>query len=135
MSRKVSLGASRPATPETAGRLEVLAAGTTPRDSLEIDFGRGFADVLSTLQARADLVVVEAPPLLTASDALALARHADAAVLVARAGGVTPGSAHEVLKLLERSGTAILGVVVTEPPRRAAKRFSLRARRQVPRPA
>ena len=134
-TRKVSLGAPRPAEPESAGRLDVLTVGVTERDSFEADFGREFAEMLAALRTRADTVVIEAPPLLTVSDALAIARYADAAILVAGTGGVTPGSAHETLKLLERAGTPVLGVVVTEPPRRAAKRLALLARRQVPHPA
>ena len=89
----------------------------------------------ATLRARADVVVVEAPPLLTASDALAIARYADATVLVTGTGGVTLATAREALRLLDQGGTPALGVVVTEPPRRTRSRLAVLGRRQVPRPA
>ena len=132
-SRMVSLGPQRAA--EDHGRLEVVTTGIAPRDSSEIGFGDVFVHLLAALRARADDVLVEAPPLLTTSDALALARHADAAVLVTGTGGLTLGTAREALKLLERSNTPPLGVVVTEPPGRVKRRFAVLTRRLVPRPA
>ncbi len=116
--RRVSLGAS-PAPAEARGRLEIVPAGVVDAESTEALTGLAAHDLVEALRERTDLVLLEGPPLMTSSETLLLARHADGLVLVAGAGTVTLDSSHEVVQAVRRVGTPVLGVVVTERLRRA----------------
>ena len=82
-----SPGAERPTMPgEPTAVLEVLPAGSMPNDVGEFVASQGIADVLHALRDRADLVFVDAPPVLEVSDPMTLIKHVDALVAVARLG-------------------------------------------------
>lgn len=66
-------------------RLRVLPRGKTPLDPAALLQQPGCRDVFSDLSRQADVVVVEAPPLLAAADATLLADLADRILLVADA--------------------------------------------------
>jgi capsular exopolysaccharide synthesis family protein len=94
--------------------LKVIPGGEAvghPGDLLESD---ALAEVLDELSRAFDIVLIDTPPLLFASDAASVARRASAAVLVARSG-VT---ATEKLRLAERALRAVgkppLGVVLND---------------------
>lgn len=69
-------------------------------------------DVLREARSLGDFVLVDAPPLLTTSDAAQLARHADGVLLVVRAGGTTVGAATRSAELLRRLDIPVLGAVL-----------------------
>ena len=56
--------------------------------------------------------VVDAPPMLTVSDALDLARHTDVTLLVSRLNKTTRSQAQECQRLFARLGLAALGTVL-----------------------
>ena len=60
----------------------------------------------------ADFVLIDAPPLLTTSDAADLARQAEAVLLVVRAGRTSVDAARRSVELLERLGIPVLGAVL-----------------------
>jgi tyrosine-protein kinase len=69
-------------------------------------------DHLSDARGLGDFVLVDSPPLLMASEAADLAHHADAVLLVVRAGRTSIGAASRSAELLERLGVPILGAVL-----------------------
>lgn len=95
-------------------RLGVLVAGRRPADDSEAFINERFAAVLPLLRERFDVVVIDGPPLLGATDAAILAPLVDGVVLVVR-GRRTRGEAlreaQENLTLLRAS---LLGVVVND---------------------
>jgi capsular exopolysaccharide synthesis family protein len=60
----------------------------------------------------ADVVIVDAPPMLTVSDALDVARHADVTLLVSRLNKTTQTQAQECQRLFKRLGVSALGTVL-----------------------
>ncbi|HEX4678577.1 MAG TPA: Wzz/FepE/Etk N-terminal domain-containing protein [Gaiellaceae bacterium] len=93
--------------------LEVLSAGTRPPSIGEFMNARALGEILLELRERADLVLIDTPPLLRVGDALALSASVDAVLLIARFKVVTRPMLADVRRLLERSRTPVLGVVVT----------------------
>ena len=95
-------------------RLGVLVAGKRPADDSEAFVNERFAAVMPLLRERFDVVVIDGPPLLGATDAAILAPLVDRVVLVVR-GRRTRGEAlreaQENLTLLRAS---LLGVVVND---------------------
>jgi tyrosine-protein kinase Etk/Wzc len=69
-------------------------------------------DVLREVRSLCDFVLVDAPALLTTSDAAVLARHADGVLLTVRAGRTSVGAATRSAELLQRLDIPVLGVVL-----------------------
>ena len=65
------------------GALRLLTAGPKPSNPADLVASEALGTLFAELAAAADYVVVSSPPLLPHSDALTLARHADAVVMVA----------------------------------------------------
>src|SRR5262249_51115782 len=66
------------------GLLEVLTTGPLPPDAGEFMESRVVAQILRELQERADLVLIDAPPMLHVGDAMALTAKVDALMVVTR---------------------------------------------------
>jgi Mrp family chromosome partitioning ATPase/capsular polysaccharide biosynthesis protein len=91
--------------------IQVVPAGTPVRDRSEVFRMPSLGAAMSRIQEYADLVLVDTPALSVGPDALALANHVDAAILV-----VTPESSVGVLRAerqrLDSVGVPVLGYVV-----------------------
>jgi non-specific protein-tyrosine kinase len=68
------------------GSLMVLPSGPTPPNPSELLGSQGMADLIAALEQRADIVLVDAPPLLPVTDAAVLAKICDGALLIVRHG-------------------------------------------------
>jgi len=91
--------------------LDVLAAGTLHPDPASMMTSDTFAHMLSTLSARYDVVVVDGPPALLASETAAMAPSMGTVLLVARAGESELGELVESAKRLAHVGAAFHGAV------------------------
>ena len=68
---------------------------------------------LAKLETRADLVLIDAAPMLQLSDAMALTSRIDALVVVARLSSARRSVLNELRRVLDSAPIAKLGVVVT----------------------
>ena len=94
--------------------LQVLTLGTlNPPSPGEFVASSGVALLLQELQRRADIVVVDTPPILAASDAMVLSAKVDAMILVARLGVLRRGMLAGVEGAIRSSPARLLGIVVT----------------------
>jgi non-specific protein-tyrosine kinase len=71
------------------GRVSVIASGPIPGNPSEILGSDRMLEVLRQLERNFDIVILDAPPVLPVADALVLAVHVDAVVLVTRVGETT----------------------------------------------
>jgi Mrp family chromosome partitioning ATPase len=71
------------------------------------------AEVLAGCRARADFVLVDAPPVGVVHDAITLANFIDAIVLVARLNWTTKDVARESIRILRQLDLQILGFALT----------------------
>jgi capsular exopolysaccharide synthesis family protein len=81
----VDVGSNGTTTTSGGGLLEVLPAGPIPGDAAELLDSRAMTELLRELRGRADVVLVDAPPMLPVTDAMVLGTKVDAVVAVARA--------------------------------------------------
>jgi polysaccharide biosynthesis transport protein len=95
------------------GRLEVLGAGTPPPDPGDVVGTAAVAEVLERLRERADVVLVDSPPLLEVGDGLQLTTRVDAVLVVTRVGRLEQGALAELRKVLDAAHARPLGVVLT----------------------
>ncbi|MGH8904974.1 MAG: AAA family ATPase [Egibacteraceae bacterium] len=97
-------GLADPPVPST------IAAGSAVGDVAGFLRTVSFRRAMDQLKERPDLVLIDSPPLLVASDALSIAAHADGVVVVIRRG--TPLRVlQEARQQLDRAGTPVLGYV------------------------
>jgi polysaccharide biosynthesis transport protein len=102
--------------------LWVLPSGSVnnPADfgALFLGFGeprllRGLPETLRALSERADIVLVDAPPLLVSGDAMALTAHVDGIVVVTRANLIRAEMLDELRRVLDIAPAVKLGFVLT----------------------
>jgi hypothetical protein len=96
------------------GRLNVLTAGQTLTDPGEFLSGRAVARTMKMLGDRCDLLLLDAPPLLAAGDAVTIAEHADGLLLVTRLGFVQREKMPDLRRALEACRAHKLGFVATD---------------------
>ncbi len=92
--------------------LEVIAAGVIPPNPAELVSSQVMQDLLGQLRGRYDFVLVDAPPVLAASDAIAMAPMMDGVILVASHGIANREEARRTVELLSKVETRVLGVVI-----------------------
>jgi Mrp family chromosome partitioning ATPase/capsular polysaccharide biosynthesis protein len=82
----VMVGATDGGVPETEptafGSLNILPTGQLPPNAADLTASASFGLLLERLRPLGDVVLVDTPPVLPVSDALAICRHADAVVAV-----------------------------------------------------
>ena len=95
------------------GILEVLPAGALPPDASEFVASPSMTRLLAELSERADLLLIDTPPVLPVSDALALSPRVDAVLIVTRLGEVRRSALNELARLLDSAPIVKLGFIVT----------------------
>jgi capsular exopolysaccharide synthesis family protein len=99
--------------------LAVLSAGPPPPDPAELLANGRLGLALAGLAQAADLVVVDAPPLLPVTDPTIIVQHCDVVLLVATAGISERREWVEALPRLEVVGATVAGTVLLQPDDRA----------------
>lgn len=98
---------------ETAYKnLYLISCGRFASDSGEPMSGEIFARMLHEAYASFDCVIIDTSPINAVSDGLTYSRHADAVVLVVRAGETNAESARHAMRELQRMRAALVGVVL-----------------------
>jgi hypothetical protein len=85
--------------------------------------GQRWADTSAQLAEAADIVIVEAAPVLRSADAVRVGQHGALVVLCVLAGSTTRAAVEQAVTELERSGARVLGCVLTEAPGRGLRRL------------
>lgn len=97
---------------EVMDNLDVLASGVMPPNPLALLDSKRMASLIKDFSDKYDFVIIDAPPLILAADALTLSQMSDGILLVARPGVVDYASVNAAKEILERSGQNVLGLVV-----------------------
>jgi capsular exopolysaccharide synthesis family protein len=106
------------ATVASASNLTFIPAGKCGDNSSELVANHRIEDLIATLAPLFDWILIDSPPVLAVTDAVDLARAADAVLLVAR-GGSTPFDVAQRAQATFKN-SRILGFVlndVKDPPR------------------
>ena len=92
--------------------LDFLATGQLPPNPAELLTSDSFTSTLERLSEQYDMVVIDTPPVLVASDTAAIAAHAGTVLLVARANLSSMGELKESTRRLALGGKAATGVLL-----------------------
>jgi succinoglycan biosynthesis transport protein ExoP len=104
---------SRP-VPRREGTLEVLTAGHVFEAADELGMEQTVGRIAERLQDRADLVLIDAAPLLPVADAIALSAHVDALVLVVRHNSLRSSAFDDLRRTLASAPAPKLGFILTD---------------------
>ncbi|GJG89037.1 hypothetical protein tb265_42180 [Gemmatimonadetes bacterium T265] len=102
-------------------RLDVLPCGTSRGDAAELLGSPQMRALVDRLAGEYDLVVMDTPPVLAASDAVVLAARADGVLLVLRAGETDRGAAQFALQQLTGVRARVVGGVLNDPDAKLAR--------------
>jgi capsular exopolysaccharide synthesis family protein len=100
------------ATHEVAPNLDVLPAGDTPRDPVQLLESRTIASLMRNFSKCYDYTILDCPPLIGTVDASLLSGLTDGSLLVVRPGVVNYNSAIAAKKHLSKGDFKILGMVL-----------------------
>jgi polysaccharide biosynthesis transport protein len=93
------------------GSLEVLPGGSLLQDPDELGFENAVARIIQLVRDRADIVLVDTPPLM--SHAMALSAQVDAVVVVVRLKALRTSTLQDLSRILEAMPVTKLGFIVT----------------------
>lgn len=98
------------------GRLVVMPAGTAPDNPAELLGSQRMRDLVRDVKGRYRdrFIILDAPPLLFAADAISLANYVDGVLFVVQAGSTTQKIAGQALSLIKDCN--ILGTVFNNVP-------------------
>ena len=89
----------------------VLTSGPLPPNPAELLASDRMSKVIEELSSMTDYLIIDTPPVLPVSDALALAPSADGLILVAPLGLSTRDEVRQVRSIFTRAGIMVIGVV------------------------
>ena len=95
------------------GALELLAAGQAFQAPDELGVELTVAGIATSLQGHADLVLIDAAPLLPVGDAITLSAHVDALVLVVRHNSLPSSTFDDLRRTLASTPAQKLGFILT----------------------
>jgi capsular exopolysaccharide synthesis family protein len=102
--------------PWNRGLLDVLSSGPIPPNPSELLGSHQMSQLLTTLAARYDVILLDAPPLLPVTDAAVLASLADGAILITRHGVIKKEQVSHAVESLRQVNARLLGVVMNFAP-------------------
>jgi len=88
-----------------------LPAGPTPPNPAELLASEAMGSLCKEFSSHYDFVLFDTPPILLVSDGVVLSSHVDGAILVVRARRTRKDDAKKAIKLLEKSGSRVLGAI------------------------
>lgn len=96
--------------------LRLLASGPLPPRPADLLGSQRMERVLERLKADADMVVLDAPPVMAVTDAVVLATKVDGVLLVVSAGTTKREQAQRAVERLRKVNAHILGAVLNNAP-------------------
>jgi capsular exopolysaccharide synthesis family protein len=100
--------------------LWLLASGQMPPNPAELLNGKRAQEIFATLRGLFDLVLIDSPPVLPVTDAVVLAKDADATLLVVAAGQTSRGNLQRSAEKLAQVNARVVGIVLNETSKQAS---------------
>jgi capsular exopolysaccharide synthesis family protein len=94
--------------------LSVLTSGALPPNPSELLGSEKMFDILRQVAERADIIVIDSPPVMAVTDSTVLAPRVDGVLLVLKPGVTKLAAARTAVEQLRRVGANLLGVVLNE---------------------
>ncbi|MEA2582888.1 MAG: tyrosine-protein kinase [Thermomicrobiales bacterium] len=96
------------------GKLFLIPSGPLPPNPADLLASERMRDLIRELKKTVDIVLIDTPPILAASDPLVLAPDTDGVVLISRAGRTRRDALRLATESLNQGGIRIVGVVLNQ---------------------
>jgi capsular exopolysaccharide synthesis family protein len=96
--------------------IQVVPSGPPSARATELLTSKNMSRALAEARTRADVVLLDSPPLLSASDATLLLSEVDGVLVVGRAGKTTADQAEKAGEMLKRLRAPVIGVALNFVP-------------------
>jgi non-specific protein-tyrosine kinase len=103
--------------------LVLVPSGPVPPNAADLLSLKRLGEVLTDMKRLFDIVIIDTPPILPVSDALAVASHVDGMVLVCRSGRTRIDALRRATATLQRGAVRIVGVVVNQEKTAGASNY------------
>ena len=92
--------------------LKLVASGPVPTNPSELLLSERAANIITVLQSSCDVLLVDCPPVLPVTDAVAMSQRVQGTIVVVSAGETTRRELRRTVELLRQVNAPILGTVV-----------------------
>ncbi len=105
--------------------LFALTSGVLPPNPAELLGSEKMSEILNQVRKKADIILLDTPPVLAVTDASVLAPRVDGVLLVVKPGVTKLAACKQAVEQLNRVGAKILGVVLNDiSVKRASYRYA-----------
>jgi non-specific protein-tyrosine kinase len=94
--------------------LYALTSGALPPNPSELLGSEKMFEILNLVGERADIILLDSPPVMAVTDAAVLAPRVDGVLLVVKPGSTKLAACRQAIDQLQRVGANILGVVLND---------------------
>ena len=102
---------------------QVQPAGPVPPNPQELLASRKFSDLLATLRARYDMIIIDCPPVQLVSDALIIGAQSTGLIFVVKADETPVPLARKALRRIAAADIPIFGVVLNQQDFKKAEKY------------
>jgi receptor protein-tyrosine kinase len=102
---------------EHVSGVNFLGTGPQPPNPAEVLETQAIRDLLATVRAEYDVVIIDAPPILPVADAAILATEVDGVLLLARHGSTSRDQLRQAVSRIDSVGGRLLGTILNCAPR------------------
>lgn len=99
---------------EEVPNLHVLTAGAIPPNPAELLGSQRMLDLLQEVRGLYDVIIIDAPPVLSVADAMVLSKEVDGVILVVAAHITKIDELKKAKKALDHVGAPLLGALMTK---------------------
>jgi len=92
--------------------LKVVASGPVPTNPSELLLSDRAANVITALQSQCDLLLIDCPPVLPVTDAVAMSQRVQGTIVVVAAGATGRRELRRTIEVLRQVNAPLLGTVV-----------------------
>lgn len=94
--------------------LHIIPSGPVPPNPTSLLQNANFVNMLESVRSQYDYIIIDTPPIGLVIDAVIIAHHTDASLLVTAAGSIKRRFIAKAVEQLEQSGSQFLGVVLNK---------------------
>lgn len=94
--------------------LYVMPSGPIPPNPSELIGSKRMAELIKKLSEQLDLVIFDAPPVLSVTDAQIVSTNVDGTILVVRANRTEKNAVKEAVRLIKQVGGHIIGTILND---------------------
>ena len=103
--------------------LHILPSGGTPPNPSELLGSRKMNEILKQMEEKYDIILLDTPPVLTVTDAVALSSSVDGILIVAKIGKTKQAALLQAIEQLRQVNANIIGLVINDVDTRSARYY------------